>query len=223
MIRKPIIKFSKCSLYQADQMVLNDINLSVDKGEFVYIIGAVGVGKSTLIKSICAEILPHNGKLMVAEFNLSTIKIKEVPYLRRRLGIVFQDFRLLSDRSIEKNLEFVLKSTGWSSKNDIDKRLTEVLSLVGMERYRMRMPHELSGGEQQRVCIARAILNNPEIILADEPTAQLDSQSAKNIIKLLERLNNLGKTVLVSTHSQTLVEAFPHKTYELIDRTLHMA
>ncbi|MFV0346810.1 MAG: cell division ATP-binding protein FtsE [Bacteroidales bacterium] len=222
MIGKSVISFTECSLHRQEQLVLDIDDLEIYKSEFVYLVGAVGAGKSTLIKSICAEILPQKGKLKVAEFDLSTIKPKEIPYLRRRLGIVFQDYKLLTDRNVEKNLDFVLKSTGWTDKNKITQRIMEVLHTVEMEKMRTRMPHELSGGEQQRICIARAILNEPEIILADEPTAQLDPQNAENIIKLLERLNSTGKTVVVATHAHALVEKFPHKTYILKNKSIKL-
>src|SRR3972149_1855788 len=180
-----IIEISEASIFQQDYLVLTDVNITVNKGEFVYLIGKVGSGKTSLIKTINAEIPLKKGEGKVVGFDLTKIKIKQVPYLRRKLGIVFQDFKLLIDRTVYDNLLFVLKSTGWKNKTEISKRIEDVLEKVGLGYKGYKMPHELSGGEQQRVVIARALLNDPEIILADEPTGNLDPETSDIIMNLL--------------------------------------
>ena len=180
-----IIELTGCSIWQQDHLVLSDVNFAAGKGEFIYLVGKVGSGKSSLIKTLNAQIPLKSGTGLVAGYNLSKIKRREIPYLRRKIGIVFQDFQLLTDRSVNEDLEFVLRSTGWKNKADIERRIGEVLEKVGLNLKGYKMPHQLSGGEQQRVVIGRALLNDPDIILADEPTGNLDPETSEGIIKLL--------------------------------------
>lgn len=190
-------------------MVLHDVNLNINKGEFVYITGKVGSGKSSLVKTLYAELPIAEGEANVMGYDLTTLKAKHTPELRRKLGIIFQDFQLLTDRSIDANLRFVLKATGWKNEFDIDRRIKEVLELVGMETKGYKMPNELSGGEQQRIAIARAILNNPELILADEPTGNLDNETSCQITELLHSICKNGSTVIMITHNLNLIEKYP--------------
>ncbi len=207
-----IIEFEKAKIFQKDNLILNDVNLSINKGEFVYFIGKVGTGKSSLIKTINAEIPLKDGEGKVAGYDLKKIKTKQVPFLRRKLGIVFQDFQLLSDRSVHDNLQFVLKATGWTSKQEINDRIAQVLERVNLGYKGYKMPHQLSGGEQQRVVIARALLNDPEIILADEPTGNLDPETSVNLMKLLLEICNNGRAVIMATHDYNMVKQFPART-----------
>jgi len=207
-----IIEFEKARIFQKDNLILTDVNLSINKGEFVYFIGKVGTGKSSLIKTINAEIPLKEGEGKVAGYDLKKIKTKQVPFLRRKLGIVFQDFQLLSDRSVHDNLQFVLKATGWISKQDINDRIAQVLERVNLGYKGYKMPHQLSGGEQQRVVIARALLNDPEIILADEPTGNLDPETSVNLMKLLLEISNNGRAVVMATHDYNMVKQFPART-----------
>ncbi len=207
-----IIELENLSVYQKDILILSEVNLSIEKGEFVYLVGKTGTGKSSLLKTLYADLQVVEGNAMVADFNLKTIKTKEIPFLRRKLGIVFQDFQLLIDRSIKENLVFVLKATGWKNKNDMDERIKEVLDKVGMGTKGFKMPHQLSGGEQQRVSIARALLNDPEIILADEPTGNLDPETSEGIIKLLIDISKNGRAVLMASHDFMMIEKFPSRT-----------
>ena len=207
-----IIEFTNCTIWQQDHLVLSDVNFKVDKGEFVYLVGKVGSGKSSLIKTINAQIPLKEGEAVVAGFNLAVIRNREVPLLRRKLGIVFQDFQLLTDRPVYDNLEFVLKATGWKNKKDIDIRIAEVLEKVGLGLKGYKMPHQLSGGEQQRVAIARALLNNPEVILADEPTGNLDPETSEGIMQLLFDISKSGRAVLMATHNYSLFRSFPART-----------
>lgn len=201
--------------------VLDHVNIHVDNGEFIYIIGRVGSGKSTLLKSIYFELpIEEADEAMVLEHDLRTLKQKYIPALRRQMGIIFQDFQLLGDRTVYKNLKFVLKATGWKKKEEIDKRITDVLTDVGMLDKKDKMPHELSGGEQQRIAIARAILNNPKIIIADEPTGNLDPQTADQIIELLRQISQTGTAVVMSTHNIPLLERFPGIVYKCNKGTL---
>jgi cell division transport system ATP-binding protein len=212
MPEEPIIEFQNCSIFQKDHLVLSEVNLSVNKGEFVYLIGKVGSGKSSLIKTINAQIPLTIGEARVGKFNLKKIRRKQVPFLRRTLGVVFQDFQLLNDRSVEENLAFVMHSTGWSNKKIIDKRINDVLEKVGLIRKGFKMPHQLSGGEQQRVAIARALLNDPEIVLADEPTGNLDPETSAEIMKILTEISNNNATVVMATHNYTILKKFPART-----------
>jgi cell division transport system ATP-binding protein len=207
-----IINFSKASIFHEDHLVLSNVTFKVSKGEFVYIIGRVGSGKTSMIKTINAELPLKVGTANVVDFQLNTIKRKQIPMLRRKLGIVFQDFQLLIDRNVYDNLAFVLKATGWKIKEEIDERIKEVLGKVGLEYKGYKMPHQLSGGEQQRVVIARALLNNPEIILADEPTGNLDPETSEGIMKILREISNTGRAVVMATHNYTLLKKFDART-----------
>ena len=207
-----IIELTDCTIWQQNHLVLSKINLRVGKGEFIYLVGRVGSGKSSLIKTLNAQIPLKEGVGLVAGYDLSKIKNKEVPYLRRKIGIVFQDFQLLTDRSVNENLEFVLKATEWKNKSDIETRIGEVLEKVGLGLKGYKMPHQLSGGEQQRVVIGRALLNDPEIILADEPTGNLDPETSEGILRLLTDISKTGRAVIVATHNYTLLKKFSART-----------
>ena len=207
-----IIELAGCNIWQQDHLVLTNVNLNVSKGEFIYLVGKVGSGKSSLIKTLNAQLPLKEGTGIVAGFNLSAIKTREIPYLRRKIGIVFQDFQLLIDRSVNDNLEFVLRATGWKDNIEIDKRINEVLDKVGLNLKGYKMPHQLSGGEQQRVVIGRALLNEPEIILADEPTGNLDPETSEGIVRLLKDISNTGRAVIIATHNYTIVKKFSART-----------
>ncbi len=203
-----IVDYKGVELCRDGNTILNDINIQISAGEFVYLIGKVGSGKSTFLKSLYSEVLIENGDARVFDYSLKDIRRKQIPFLRRKTGIVFQDFQLLIDRSAEKNLEFVLKATGWTNKELMDERIREVLTRVGMQNKGYKMPHELSGGEQQRIVIARALLNSPEIILADEPTGNLDPETGTQIVQLLYDISRKGTTVIMSTHNYAIVQKF---------------
>ena len=203
-----IIKLEGVDLFQMDHQVFSNISLSINKGEFLYLIGETGSGKSSLLKALFGEIKSSAGNITVSTFNLNTISAKEIPLLRRKLGIVFQDFQLLTDRNVFDNLEFVLKATGWSDKTKIADRIDEVLGSVHLTGIKEKMPFELSGGEQQRAAIARALLNHPEIILADEPTGNLDPKKSEKIIELLKEINAKGTTVLIATHDYAMIQKY---------------
>ncbi len=207
-----IIDLNNVNIFQGDNLILSNISLSISKGEFVYIIGKVGSGKTSIIKTINAELPLKSGEALVAGYNLGTIKKTQVPYLRRKLGIVFQGFQLLSDRNIYDNLAFVLRATGWKNKKEINDRIVEVLERVDLNYKGYKMPHQLSGGEQQRVAIARALLNNPDIILADEPTGNLDPETSEEIINLLLEISGGGRAVIMATHNYPLLKKFPART-----------
>jgi len=207
-----IIELRDCIIWQQDNLVLSKVNLVVHSGEFMYLVGRVGSGKTSVIKTLNAQIPLKDGMGVVAGYNLSKIKRREIPMLRRKLGIVFQDFQLLTDRSVNDNLEFVLKATGWKNKQDIGARIGEVLEKVGLGLKGYKMPHQLSGGEQQRVVIGRALLNDPEIILADEPTGNLDPETSEGIIKLLMDISKTGRAVVIATHNYTILKKFPART-----------
>jgi len=206
-----------------DHIVLEQVNLSVEKGEFVYVIGRVGSGKTSLIKTINAELPLIEGRGVISGFGLEDLKRKEVPMLRRKLGIVFQDFKLLNDRTIDSNLEFALKATGWKNKIEINDRIAEVLEKVDLGYKGYKMPHQLSGGEQQRVVIARALLNDPEIILADEPTGNLDPATSEDIMLILMEISKSGRAVMMATHNYNLIKHFPSRTLKCEDGRLHSA
>jgi cell division transport system ATP-binding protein len=199
-------------IYQRELLVLSQVSFQISNNEFVYLIGKVGSGKSSLIKTLNAEIPVYSGKIEVAGFNLQTIRTKEIPLLRRKIGVVFQDFKLLTDRNILKNLHFVLKATGWTDEKAMTERIDVILDEVGMKDFKLKMPHQLSGGEQQRIVIARALLNNPDIILADEPTGNLDHDTSIEILELFRKINSEGKTVLMATHDKLIVDKFPART-----------
>ncbi len=207
-----IIEITNASLYQEDQLILSEVNFSVEKGEFVYLIGKVGSGKTSLIKTITAEIELKEGEGRVSEFDLRKLKRKQIPYLRRKIGTVFQDFQLLTDRTVYNNLLFILRATGWKNKSEIEQRIKNVLEKVGLQNKEHKMPHQLSGGEQQRVVIARALLNDPEIILADEPTGNLDPETSEDIMRLLHEIPATGRAVIMATHNYALLKKFPART-----------
>ena len=207
-----IISLEDCSIWQQDHLALTGVNLRVAKGEYIYLVGRVGTGKTSLIKTLNAQIPLKSGNGVIAGYNLSNIKNREIPFLRRRIGVVFQDFQLLTDRSVNENLEFVLRSTGWKNKTEIATRIGEVLEKAGLGLKGYKMPHQLSGGEQQRVVIARALLNDPDIILADEPTGNLDPETSEGIIGLLQEISTTGRAVIVATHNHTLLKKFPART-----------
>ena len=209
-----IIEFHNASIFQNENLVLKEINFSMEKGELAYLIGKVGSGKSSLIKTINAEIPLTTGEAIVAGFNLRKLKTNQIPYLRRKMGIVFQDFQLLIDRNVHDNLMFVLKATGWKQNNEIEQRITDVLDKVGLPNKGYKMTHQLSGGEQQRVAIARALLNDPEIILADEPTGNLDPEGSADIMTLLMDIKSSGRAVIMATHNHTLLKKFPSRTFK---------
>lgn len=215
-----LIEYNKVNIYQADKLVLANVDFHVDKGEFVYIIGKVGSGKSSLLKTIYSELDIYEDEAEQAEVlgrNMMKLKRKEVPALRREMGIVFQDFQLLHDRTVYKNLRFVLKATGWKKNSDIDERIDEVLTMIGMSNMRNKMPNELSGGEQQRMAIARALLNHPKVIIADEPTGNLDPETATSIIRLLKDITASGTAVVMSTHNIPMLDKFPGIVYQCKD------
>lgn len=216
-----IAKYSNVTINRQSKTVLKDISFSLMPSTFYYLVGKVGSGKSSLLKSLYADVLIESGdEAQVLDFDLLNISHKQIPYLRRELGIVFQDFQLLTDRSVFSNLEFVLKATGWRDKHEIQARINEVLNEVGMANKSYKMPHELSGGEQQRIVIARALLNNPQLILADEPTGNLDPTTGFQIISLLHRLVESGHTVLMATHNLQLLDDFPGHVFRCSDKSL---
>ena len=207
-----IVKLQDVAIFQNENLVLNHINLEVKKGEFVYVIGKTGSGKSSFMKTLYADLPLKQGTGRVVDFDLKTLKEKDIPFLRRKLGIVFQDFKLLPDRNINGNLRFVLKATGWTDPNKMNDKIEEVLDKVGMKTKGFKFPHELSGGEQQRIAIARALLNDPELILADEPTGNLDTQTSVEVMKVLQDINQNGRTIMMATHDYALILKYPHKT-----------
>ncbi len=207
-----VIELGNVSIFQKNILVLSQVSLTVEKGEFVYLIGKTGTGKSSLLKVLYADLPVAEGHVQVAGFNLRSLKYKEIPKLRRKLGIVFQDFQLLTDRSVNENLLFVMKATGWKNKQEMEQRLQDVLSKVGLATKGFKMPHQLSGGEQQRVAIARALINNPEIILADEPTGNLDPETSEGIMDLLFEISRSGRAVLMATHNYGLIKKYPSRT-----------
>ena len=208
-----IIRYQDVSIRQQGLEILENVNLTIPKGEFIYFIGKVGSGKTSLLKTLYGELEIHAGQAEVMEYDLTSIKQKHIPDLRRRLGIVFQDFQLLTDRTVHANLEFVLRATGWKNKVEIHTRIEEVLEQVGMSGKGYKMPNELSGGEQQRIVIARAILNKPELILADEPTGNLDVETGHSIVKLLKEICAQGSAILMITHNLNLLTEYPGKVY----------
>jgi cell division transport system ATP-binding protein len=215
-----IINLENVTISHPENIIFKDISLKINKGDFTYIIGKTGSGKSTLLKSLYAEVSITGTKAYISGYNLLKIKKRQIPFLRRKLGIVFQDFQLLIDRSVFENLAFVLKATGWKKRSEIENRIHEVLDKVGLNYKEYKMPHELSGGEQQRVVIARALLNNPEIILADEPTGNLDPETSAGIIELLIDISKNGRAVLVATHDYPLLKLFPAKVIKCEDSKL---
>ena len=216
-----IIVFDKVCLKISNTKILNNLNFSISQGDFTYLIGKTGSGKSSIIRSIYCDIPIESGKSIIDGKDISKIKKNQIPFLRRKIGIIFQDFKLLSDRSVYRNLEFVLKATDWKDKQKINERIDEVLNEVGMMNLKNRMPYQLSGGEQQRISIARAILNKPNLILADEPTGNLDPGTSKEIMNLLIKINNQGSTILMATHDYDMISKFPKRTLRLEDGKLY--
>lgn len=217
-----IVEYKDVELHRKELVVLKHVTFSIDEGQLVYLIGRVGSGKSTLLKSMYADVPVDNGEARVLDYNLSDMRRKDVPYLRRKIGFVFQDFQLLMDRNVYANLDFVLKATGWKSKEDREERIESVLREVGMTHKSYKMPHELSGGEQQRVVIARSLLNSPRLILADEPTGNLDPETGEQIINSLSMISRTGTTVVIATHNLQLLEQFPGRVLRCEDKRLYM-
>lgn len=220
MLSEVRISLRNAQIFQGKHLILKDVNLEVRSGEFVYMIGKTGSGKSSLLKALYADIPLEQGTGVVAGYDLTKLKNKDIPFLRRKLGIVFQDFQLLSDRSVHDNLLFVLKATGWEGKSRMEERIGEVLDMVGLKTKGHKFPHELSGGEQQRVVIARALLNRPELILADEPTGNLDPETSEEIIRLLMNIARTGTAMLVATHDYAILRKYPSRTVVVEDSTV---
>lgn len=208
----PLVEFRNADISNGEVIIVEDVNFTLDNGEFVYLTGKVGSGKTSIIRTITGENPLAGGYARVGEYDLSTLKRKQIPGLRRTLGIIFQDFQLLMDRSVEDNMRFVLHSTGWKDRQKMDDRIEKALKLVGLSSKGHRLPHQLSGGEQQRAVIARSILNNPSLILADEPTGSLDEQTSEAIMELMMKINASGTAVIMITHNQSLMNSFPART-----------
>jgi cell division transport system ATP-binding protein len=223
---QPILQLKNASIYQGESLVLSNVNVEINKGEFVYLIGKTGTGKSSFMKTLYGDLPLTEGEGHIVDFDLKHLKENDIPFLRRKLGVVFQDFKLLTDRTINDNLLFVLKATGWKDKTEMNARVEEVLTKVDMKTKGFKFPHELSGGEQQRIAIARALLNNPELILADEPTGNLDPQTSVEVMEVLQDINKNGNTILMATHDYALLLKYPSKTlkcdenqvYEVVQR-----
>lgn len=218
----PVVHLENLNILQKDKVILSNINLLINKGEFVYLIGKTGIGKSSLLRILYADlkIKKDEGEAHILGIDLNKIKEKRIPYLRRKLGVIFQDFKLLPDRSIEKNLIFVLKATDWKDSSEIKTRIEEVLNMVKLEDVKNKFPHELSGGEQQRIAIARALLNKPELILADEPTGNLDPATSIEIMQVLKDIHDSGTTIIVATHDYEIISKFPAKTIRIEKKRL---
>lgn len=218
-----IAEYKNVEIHRKEHIVLKDVTFELHSGEFVYLIGRVGSGKSSLMKSMYCEVPVAEGEAMVLDYDLTSIKKKDIPYLRRKIGIVFQDFQLLTDRSVYDNLRFVLEATGWKNKNEINERIEQALRQVGMSNKSYKMPHELSGGEQQRIVIARALLNEPSLVLADEPTGNLDPDTGHQIVSLLREIAENGTAVIMATHNLQLVDEFPGKVLKCEDKRIIIA
>ena len=222
MDKSPIISFKNADILNGESYVIYDLDMEIFPGDFVYIVGKVGTGKTSIIRTMIAENPLEKGEGHVCGFSLNGIKFKEIPYLRRRLGVIFQDFQLLMDRSVEANLEFALKATGWKDPATIGARISEVLEAVGMAHKAHKMPHQLSGGEQQRIAIARSLLNKPEVIIADEPTGNLDNETADGILNLLTSINKeQGTAIVMVTHNRTIFEKYPGRVFVCQDEKCH--
>jgi len=215
-----VLSLKNVTIYQENKVILSQINLDVKKGEFLYIIGKTGTGKSSFMKTLYGDLQLTTGTGSIVGYDLLNLKEDDIPFLRRKLGIVFQDFQLLPDRSVNENMLFVLKATGWTDQTEMQVKIDDVLSSVGMNGLTNKMPHQLSGGEQQRVAIARALLNDPELILADEPTGNLDPQTSVEVLSVLKKINDSGKTVIMATHDYALLMKFPSKTLKCEDTTI---
>ena len=215
-----ILALKNVTIYQENNAVLSNINLEVSPGEFIYIIGKTGSGKSSFMKTLYADLPLTEGEAHIVGFDLATLKEDDIPFLRRKIGIVFQDFKLLPDRSVNENMLFVLKATGWNDVPEMQAKIDEVLDKVDMKAFSSKMPHQLSGGEQQRVAIARSLLNDPELILADEPTGNLDPQTSVEVLEVLRKINANGKTIIMATHDYALLMKFPSKTLKCEDATI---
>ena len=213
----PVIRLKNVDIFQQKILILSEVSFTINKGELVYVVGKTGSGKSNLLKLMYGDIVPQNGEIEVVGYDMHKIKTKNIQRLRRKLGIVFQDYQLLQDRSVYENLKFVTKVTGWKDKNLRNERIEEVLELVGLKTKGHKLPHQLSGGEQQRVCIARALINNPEIILADEPTGNLDPESSYDIFYLFKQISEKGTAVLVATHDFLIINQIPSRVIQIID------
>ncbi len=217
---QPILFLRNVTIYQEQKVILTNVNLEVNQGEFIYLIGKTGSGKSSFMKTLYADLPLTEGQSNIVNFDLATLKEDDIPFLRRKLGIVFQDFKLLPDRTVNENMIFVLKATGWIDLVDMQNKIDEVLDKVDMKSFASKMPHQLSGGEQQRVAIARALLNDPELILADEPTGNLDPQTSIEVMEVLRKINASGKTVIMATHDYALLMKYPSKTLKCEDSNI---
>ena len=223
-----VLHLTNATIFQKENLILDDVTVSIEKGEFVYLIGKTGAGKSSFMKTLYGDLPLQKGQGNIVGFDLAKLKEKDIPFLRRKLGVVFQDFKLLNDRTVQDNLRFVLKATGWKDKKEMELKIDEVLQKVGMKTKSFKYPYQLSGGEQQRVAIARALLNDPELILADEPTGNLDPQTSVEVMQVLKEINANGNTILMATHDYALILKYPSKTlkcdenqiFEVVQKTV---